>query len=109
VRIARVTPGTGTNRVSIEVIRPPDPTTPSGAGVSIVTGETSIGWLAPAAELGAPSPAPDVPPPPAPGGLLGPPVIQPVPPAPGGLLGPPTPVPEIKLGAPSPLGAPSAR
>ena len=45
--IAQIAPAFGTNRIGIEVIRPPDPTSPSGAGVPIAKGETSIEWLAP--------------------------------------------------------------
>ncbi|HZZ77550.1 MAG TPA: hypothetical protein VFE62_03470 [Gemmataceae bacterium] len=51
VKIAQLSPASGVNRVSVEIIRPPDPTTPSGSGVSIVTGETSIEWLAPDVKL----------------------------------------------------------
>ena len=51
VRIAQVQPASGVNRVSVEIIRPPDPTTPTGAGVSIITGETSVEWLAPSVKL----------------------------------------------------------
>ncbi|MFO0967936.1 MAG: DUF11 domain-containing protein [Gemmataceae bacterium] len=41
----------GVNKISIEIIRPPDPTAPSGAGVPIAKGETSIEWLAPNVQL----------------------------------------------------------
>ncbi len=51
VKIAQQTPASGINHVSVEIIRPPDPTTPSGAGVTIVTGETSVEWLAPDVKL----------------------------------------------------------
>lgn len=51
VKIAQLAPASGVNRVSVEIIRPPDPTTPSGSGVSIVTGETSVEWLAPDVKL----------------------------------------------------------
>ncbi len=51
VRIAQVGAASGVNRVSVEIIRPPDPTTPTGSGVSIVTGETSVEWLAPSVKL----------------------------------------------------------
>jgi uncharacterized repeat protein (TIGR01451 family) len=47
VRIAQLSPASGVNRVSVEIIRPPDPSTPSGAGVPIITGETSVEWIAP--------------------------------------------------------------
>ena len=47
VAIAQAAPAFGTNRISMEVIRPPDPTSPSGAGIVIAKGETSIEWLAP--------------------------------------------------------------
>jgi uncharacterized repeat protein (TIGR01451 family) len=51
VNIRQVGVTSGVNRVSVEIIRPPDPTTPSGSGVSIVTGETSVEWLAPNVKL----------------------------------------------------------
>ncbi|HYT88088.1 MAG TPA: hypothetical protein VEL76_05165 [Gemmataceae bacterium] len=38
----------GVNRIGIDVIRPPDPTAPSGTGIVIAHGETSVEWLAPA-------------------------------------------------------------
>jgi uncharacterized repeat protein (TIGR01451 family) len=47
VTIAQLAPAFGVNRIGIEVIRPPDPTSPSGAGITIARGETSIEWLAP--------------------------------------------------------------
>jgi uncharacterized repeat protein (TIGR01451 family) len=57
VRIRQVAPAAGTNRVSVEIIRPPDPTTPSGAGLVIATGETRIDWLAPNVALSHTGPA----------------------------------------------------
>ncbi len=57
VRIAQVAPASGVNRVSVEIIRPPDPTTPTGSGVTIVTGETSVEWLAPNVKLSHIGPA----------------------------------------------------
>ncbi len=47
MRIKQVAPASGVNRIAVEIIRPPDPTTPTGAGVPIVSGETAIEWLAP--------------------------------------------------------------
>ncbi len=47
VDIAQPQPASGKNLVSVDVIRPPDPTTPSGSGVNIVSGQASIEWLAP--------------------------------------------------------------
>ncbi|MSQ95747.1 MAG: DUF11 domain-containing protein [Gemmataceae bacterium] len=52
VRIAQLSPASGTNRIAVEVIRPPDPTTPTGSGVTIISGETAIDWLAPSVKLG---------------------------------------------------------
>jgi uncharacterized repeat protein (TIGR01451 family) len=49
--IAQVSPTLGTNRIGIEIIRPPDPTAPSGTAVTIARGETTIEWLAPAIAL----------------------------------------------------------
>jgi hypothetical protein len=57
VRIAQLSPASGVNRVSVEIIRPPDPTTPAGSGVSIVTGETSVEWIAPNVKLNHLGPA----------------------------------------------------
>ena len=51
VAIAQAAPAFGRNRVSVEVIRPPDPTAPSGSGIVIARGETSIDWLAPNVSL----------------------------------------------------------
>jgi hypothetical protein len=94
VSIAQRGSAPGINRISVEIIRPPDPTTPSGAGVSIVTGETSVEWLAPEISLGQPIPlgqaTPNLP---APNPQLGQPVpsVEPVPPQlpPGGGIGSP--------------------
>src|SRR5262249_18299405 len=47
----------GINNVDIEVIRPPDPTAPSGAGVVIARGTTSIEWVAPNVQLSYTGPA----------------------------------------------------
>jgi uncharacterized repeat protein (TIGR01451 family) len=47
VTIAQQRPGLGTNRIAIEIIRPPDPSTPSGSGIVIGSGETAVEWLAP--------------------------------------------------------------
>ena len=83
VSIAQLKSVAGINRISIEIIRPPDPTTPTGSGLTIVSGETAIEWLPPDA-------------------LLGPPVF-----VPGAELGPPaTKGPPVSLGVPGPLGAP---
>jgi uncharacterized repeat protein (TIGR01451 family) len=49
--IAEVTPALGVNRIGIEIIRPPDPTAPSGAGIVIARGETSVKWQAPSVLL----------------------------------------------------------
>lgn len=82
----------GVNRIRVEIIRPPDPTTPSGSGVTIVTGETSVEWLAPEISLGQPMPM-EAPALPVPGAQLGQPVpsVEPVPNQlpPGGGLGSP--------------------
>jgi len=57
VAITQPTPGFGVNRISIEVIRPPDPTAPSGSGLPIAKGETTIEWLAPSVQLQHSGPA----------------------------------------------------
>jgi uncharacterized repeat protein (TIGR01451 family) len=45
--LAQVSPLPGINRISVEVIRPPDPTSPSGSGIVIARGETTKEWQAP--------------------------------------------------------------
>jgi uncharacterized repeat protein (TIGR01451 family) len=45
--IVETAPMLGVSKVGIEIIRPPDPTAPSGAGVTIARGETTVEWLAP--------------------------------------------------------------
>jgi uncharacterized repeat protein (TIGR01451 family) len=47
VTLAQVRPALGINHIGIEVIRPPDPSTPSGSGIVIGTGQTAMEWLAP--------------------------------------------------------------
>jgi uncharacterized repeat protein (TIGR01451 family) len=50
-RIVQVAPGPGINRVSVDILRPPDPTTPSGSVVPIASGESSVEWLSPSIGL----------------------------------------------------------
>jgi len=57
VGIAQLAPVAGANRVGIEVIRPPDPTRPSGPGIVVAQGETRVDWQGPQLSL-----APVVPP-----------------------------------------------
>jgi uncharacterized repeat protein (TIGR01451 family) len=45
--LVQVTPQPGVNRISVEIIRPPDPSSPSGVGIIIGRGETSKEWQAP--------------------------------------------------------------
>ena len=47
VAIKQAVAAYGINRVGMEIIRPPDPNAPSGSGIVIARGETSIEWLAP--------------------------------------------------------------
>jgi uncharacterized repeat protein (TIGR01451 family) len=49
--IVQAAPNPGVNRVSVDILRPPDPTTPSGSVVPIASGETSVEWLAPSVGL----------------------------------------------------------
>ncbi len=49
--IAELAPLPGLSKVGIEIIRPPDPTAPSGSGVPIARGETTVEWLAPSVVL----------------------------------------------------------
>jgi uncharacterized repeat protein (TIGR01451 family) len=51
VGIAQLSPQLGVNRISVEIIRPPDPTAPSGVGIVLAQGETSVEWLAPSMAL----------------------------------------------------------
>ncbi len=46
VSMVQVTPQPGLNKVGIEIIRPPDPTSPSGVGVVVGRGETTKQWQA---------------------------------------------------------------
>jgi uncharacterized repeat protein (TIGR01451 family) len=57
VTLAQVAPTLGVNRITIEVIRPPDPTSPSGVGIVVGRGETHMEWLAPAVALTLNGPA----------------------------------------------------
>src|SRR5262249_58740743 len=47
VTIAQVNPASGLNRIAVEIIRPPDPLTPSGSGIVIGRGETTKEWQGP--------------------------------------------------------------
>jgi uncharacterized repeat protein (TIGR01451 family) len=49
--IVEVAPVPGINRIAVEVIRPPDPTAPSGAGIVLFRGETTVEWQAPSVAL----------------------------------------------------------
>jgi uncharacterized repeat protein (TIGR01451 family) len=44
--LAQLSPQPGINRIGIEIIRPPDPTSPSGSGIIIGRGGTTKEWLA---------------------------------------------------------------
>jgi uncharacterized repeat protein (TIGR01451 family) len=46
VSMMQVTPQAGQNKIAVEVIRPPDPTSPSGVGVVVGRGETTKQWQA---------------------------------------------------------------
>jgi uncharacterized repeat protein (TIGR01451 family) len=47
VAIAQKAPAPGINTVEVEIIRPPDPTQPSGSGVTVAKGMTTVEWLSP--------------------------------------------------------------
>jgi uncharacterized repeat protein (TIGR01451 family) len=49
--IVETAPKPGVTRIAVEIIRPPDPTSPSGVGISLARGETAIEWMAPAIVL----------------------------------------------------------
>ncbi len=56
VTLAQVAPQAGINRIGIEIIRPPDPTSPSGVGLIIGSGETTKEWRAPQVALNVTGP-----------------------------------------------------
>jgi len=47
VTIAQASPAPGVNRIAVEIIRPPDPLTPSGSGIVVGRGETTKEWQGP--------------------------------------------------------------
>src|SRR5438132_4670481 len=49
--LLQIAPQAGVNRISVEIIRPPDPSSPSGAGIIIGRGETSKQWQGPQVTL----------------------------------------------------------
>jgi uncharacterized repeat protein (TIGR01451 family) len=51
VTLAQAGPQAGSNRIGVEIVRPPDPCSPSGTGIIIGRGETSVEWQAPAVAL----------------------------------------------------------
>jgi uncharacterized repeat protein (TIGR01451 family) len=51
VSIGQIAAKPGLTHVAVEIIRPPDPTSPSGSGITLARGETVIEWLAPALAL----------------------------------------------------------
>jgi len=55
--IVQVNPTPGVNRIAVEIIRPPDPLTPSGSGIVIGRGETSKEWQGPQVSLTKTGPA----------------------------------------------------
>jgi uncharacterized repeat protein (TIGR01451 family) len=57
VTLAQVTPQAGVNRIGVEIVRPPDPCSPSGSGIIIGHGETTMEWLAPSVALTKTGPA----------------------------------------------------
>jgi uncharacterized repeat protein (TIGR01451 family) len=54
--LASLGPAAGANRVSVEIIRPPDPMRPSGAGLPLAQGETTVTWQAPVVTLDVTAP-----------------------------------------------------
>jgi uncharacterized repeat protein (TIGR01451 family) len=45
-RLVQVAPQPGINHISVEIIRPPDPTAPSGVGIIVGSGQTTKQWQA---------------------------------------------------------------
>jgi uncharacterized repeat protein (TIGR01451 family) len=56
VALAQAAQQPGVNHIGIELIRPPDPTAPSGAGIIIGRGETSVEWQGPQVSLAVTGP-----------------------------------------------------
>ncbi len=57
VTLVQLRPQAGVNRIGIEVIRPPDPTSPSGTAIVLATGETAVEWQAPDIAMNQTGPA----------------------------------------------------
>jgi uncharacterized repeat protein (TIGR01451 family) len=57
ITLKQIQPALGVNRVGIEIIRPPDPTSPSGSGIVLAKGETVVEWLAAQVGLALSAPA----------------------------------------------------
>jgi uncharacterized repeat protein (TIGR01451 family) len=57
VTLVQAAPQPGVNRIGIEIVRPPDPCSPSGTGIVIGRGETTMEWQAPAVALTKTGPA----------------------------------------------------
>jgi uncharacterized repeat protein (TIGR01451 family) len=57
VTLRQFQPVLGVSRVGIEIIRPPDPTSPSGSGIVLAKGETAVEWLAAQVGLAFAAPA----------------------------------------------------
>lgn len=55
--IAQAGPAPGVNKIEVEIIRPPDPTKPSGSGVVVAKAFTTVEWLAPHVEMSHVGPA----------------------------------------------------
>lgn len=51
VTLQQLQPGAGVSRIGIEIIRAPDPSKPSDAGLVLVRGETTVDWQAPVVSL----------------------------------------------------------
>ncbi len=56
VALAQAQPGAGPNRVAVEVIRAPDPSKSSDAGLVLARGETTVDWQAPVVSLDVTAP-----------------------------------------------------
>ncbi len=51
VALAEAAPAAGLNRIAIEIVRPPDTRSPTGAGIVIGQGQTTMEWQAPGISL----------------------------------------------------------
>jgi uncharacterized repeat protein (TIGR01451 family) len=54
--LAQLGPASGVNKIGVEIIRAPDPSRPSDAGLTLARGETTVSWQAPVITLDVTAP-----------------------------------------------------